>query len=98
MVPAMTPDAPLPSATEVTMKNVRDYVARCGRPLRELALAIDLDEKSLRQVRGEGWNPRATTLRKIERLLPEGWQAGDPIPDGDGEGASAAASETAVVS
>lgn len=81
MVDAMTTpdDSPL-SATETTMRNVRDYVVRCGRGPTELAREIGLDEKSVRQVRDANWNPRATTLRKLEALLPEGWTAGDPLP------------------
>jgi hypothetical protein len=73
------------------MQKVRDYVVRsvnCGRSLRDLAHAAELDEKSIRQVREESWNPRATTLRKLERLLPAGWNAGDAVCDAAGTSAA----------
>lgn len=76
------PTSPSLSSTDLTMQKVRDYVVRsvsCGRSLRDLAQAAALDEKSIRQIREPLWNPRATTLRKLEALLPEGWQAGDPV-------------------
>jgi hypothetical protein len=80
------------TVTEATLANLRDWIARSGRSYAEIAAAADVDEKSVRQARQEGWNPRATTLKKLEAVMPEGWRAGDPVPEtGSGAAATSAA-------
>lgn len=64
---------------DVVLTNVRDLVVRVPNKS-ELARLADVDEKSVRLACLPDWNPRASTLARFAELLPEGWQAGDPLP------------------
>lgn len=79
MVCAMQADAD--TATETTLSRLRDWIARSGRSYADIAAAAGVDEKSVRQARHEGWNPRATTLKKLEAVLPKDWPAGEPVSE-----------------
>ena len=61
------------------LRNVRDLVARVPNKA-ELARLAEVDEKSVRLASRPDWNPRASTLARFVELLPDGWQAGDPLP------------------
>lgn len=57
-----------------------------------LATEAGVDEKTIRLAQRDDWNPRAETVSQIEALIPEGWKAGDPLPEPVAEAATAAAS------
>ncbi len=69
---------------------VRDFVTRslaAGATVSALAEIAAVDNKSVSQALQANWNPTASTLRKLEGLLPKGWQQGDPLPGGKAEAA-----------
>lgn len=69
-----------PPSTATTIAAIRDWLARCGQTNAALAQQAGVDEKSIRQARQQGWNPRAETLGKIEALVPPDWQV-DPTAE-----------------
>lgn len=44
------------------------------------AAAAGVSEATLRHIDHENWNPTASTLEKLEVLIPANWQLGDPVP------------------
>lgn len=45
-----------------------------------------------RDMASEGWSPSSRSIRRLEALIPDGWKAGDPLPEPVAEAATAAAS------
>lgn len=37
-------------------------------------------DTTLRDFNEPDWNPTVETLLRLEALIPDGWQAGDPVP------------------
>lgn len=35
----------------------------------------------LRDIDKPEWNPTSATLEALERVIPEGWRPGDPVPE-----------------
>lgn len=68
---------------DTALLRVRDFVSRRladGMTASAIAVAAGVDNKLVAMAVQPNWNPTAGTLRKFESLLPEGWQAGDPLP------------------
>lgn len=64
-------------AVDASIKRVQAWLLELEEPLTVLARKAELHEKTLRIARLDGWNPRADTLRKIERLIPSSWRPAD---------------------
>lgn len=45
-----------------------------------------------RDMASESWSPSSRSIRRLEALIPDGWKAGDPLPEPVAEAATAAAS------
>lgn len=46
-----------------------------------LAAEAGLPDTTLRNFDGDDWNPTVETLERLEKTIPSGWQAGDPVPE-----------------
>jgi len=65
------------------LARVREFVTRSlasGVTASALAEEAGVDNKSVSLVLQPSWNPTASTLRKLEALIPEGWRPGMPVP------------------
>jgi hypothetical protein len=65
---------------EAALARVQDWIERCGESNYVIAQAAGVDEKTVRQARGEEWNPTAEIVGRFETMIPRGWRKGDPIP------------------
>jgi hypothetical protein len=73
-------DTPFPSVSRVVAR-VRAWLSTNERPTwRSLAETAGVDEKTLRLAARDSWNPTASTLQKLEALIPPDWQPDDPMP------------------
>jgi transcriptional regulator with XRE-family HTH domain len=84
---------------DTALLRVRDFVSRrlaAGMTATAIAEAAGVDNKLVAMAMQPKWNPTAGTLRKFESLLPDGWQAGDPLPPPASEAATEAASAEAA--
>lgn len=52
---------------------VRDYVLKSGRTKVAIAADAGISDTTLRDVHRPDWNPRAATLRAVERIIPPGF-------------------------
>jgi hypothetical protein len=84
------------SGAELDLAAVRDWVSRSGQTDQAIAVAANVDEKTVRNVARSDWNPRVETLRKLMRAMPCGWRAGDPVPERDERAAGAPAANAAA--
>lgn len=66
---------------------LRAYAAARGWNKWEFARQAGLRDTVLRHFDRPEWNPTVETLRRLEALIPEGWQAGDKLPADTGEAA-----------
>jgi len=76
----MTTEIIAKTQVETARAAVRDWIDRCAASNAEIARIVGVDEKTVRHARADGWNPRVETLSLFEKLLPPGWQIGDPVP------------------
>ena len=68
-----------PSAVTQTMNRVRAWLATMEKGSRvQIAAQAGVDEKTLRLATGDGWNPTADTLRKLEAVIPSDWKPAKP--------------------
>jgi DNA-binding phage protein len=75
MLRSMIRAQPDPSAITQTISRVRAWLASAQKGSRaKIAEQAGVDEKTLRLAVGEGWNPTADTLRKLEAVVPPDWQ------------------------
>ena len=79
------------TATDRTISRLRDFLAQSDATNAALAAEVGVDEKVIRQARQPDWNPRAETLRRMERLIPADWQAETTQPQRNGSRAGASA-------
>lgn len=68
--------------------------ARNWRPAR-LAREAGLSDMTTRGMGHDDWAPSGSTVRALEKLIPEGWAAGDPAPEDALRPADPAATATA---
>lgn len=66
--------------TDDSIDRIRAWRKAAGWSINRLGSECGLNESTLRDIDGKGWNPRAETLRKLEAVIPAGWQPGDEIP------------------
>ncbi len=77
--PAVSKDE-VPVSVENAISRIRAWaVANSWRPSR-YAKEAGLHDNTLRGLDSDTWNPTAETLRKLEAVIPPGWQPGDEIP------------------
>jgi hypothetical protein len=56
---------------EQSVGRVQAWLAKQGHKSRvQIAEQVDIDEKTLRLAKNADWDPRASTLRKLEPLVP----------------------------
>lgn len=70
--------------TDLSIRRIRAWRKAAGWTVNRFGSECGLNESTLRDIDGEAWNPRAETLRKLEAVIPEGWQPGDPVPSAEG--------------
>lgn len=58
---------------DASIDRIRAYRAALGLSKSALARAAGLPESTLREFDRPSWSPTATTLRKLEALIPPGW-------------------------
>lgn len=79
---------------ESAISRVRAFAFATGWAASRYAREAGLGETTLRGFDSETWNPTADTLRKLEAVIPDGWQPGDGIAAAD-SGAAAGKEEAA---
>ena len=62
------------------VKRIRAWRKAAALAPSRLAVLAEVAEASLRRIDDDDWNPTVATLRKLEGILPPGWQIGDPVP------------------
>ena len=71
---------------ESAISRVRAFAAATGWAASRYAREAGLGETTLRGFDSDSWNPTADTLRKLEAVIPPGWQPGDEVaPESGGE-------------
>lgn len=70
-------DAPTLSAV---LDRCRAYCRARGLTPGQLATKAGLSRGTLARFYEADWLPTTSTLQAIERLIPGGWRAGDPLP------------------
>lgn len=55
---------------EQSVARVRDWLAARIEHRHEIARQADVDEKTIRLAMADDWDPRASTLRKLESVIP----------------------------
>lgn len=68
---------------------LRAYAKAQGWNKWEFARQAGLRDTVLRRFEEADWNPTVDTLRKLEALIPEGWQPGDAVAPAGAQGAAA---------
>jgi len=73
--------------TDDSIDRIRAWRKSAGWSINRLGSECGLNESTLRDIDNPDWNPRAETLRKLEAVIPPGWQPGDKAPAAEGEAA-----------
>ena len=74
-------------AISEVIKRIRGYRATCGYSIRGFAMVVGVSEGTLRQIDSEAWNPRLSTLKRCEGVIPPGFSlAANENDDGNGGG------------
>lgn len=68
---------------------VRAYAKARGWGANRYATEAELNEATVRPMFRDNWNPTAETLRKLEAVIPAGWQPGDDVSPSDGAATAA---------
>lgn len=63
------------------LKRLQAYRKAAEFSYSALAQNAGLSRAALQGMDHEDWSPSSTTIRAIEKLIPPGWRAGDPIPE-----------------
>lgn len=87
-------EAPTNTSTAVIVR-LRSWADANGWSKSRFAREAGLVDTTLRHFRDKGWNPTREVLERLEAVIPDGWQAGDPVPAVEGDGAAAAAAASA---
>ena len=72
-----------PNSTDAAIARIRAFAAAQGWSRSRLANEAGIAATVLRHFGRPDWNPTADTLRKLEAPIPEGWQPGDPVAQGE---------------
>ncbi len=63
-----------------SLSRIRGWRSASGWTVSRLANEAGLTESTLRFLDSDNWNPTAETLRKLEAVIPPGWQPGHAVP------------------
>lgn len=63
------------------LKRLQAYRKAADLSYSALAQGAGLSRAALLGMDSADWSPSSTTIRAIEKLIPAGWSAGDPLPD-----------------
>jgi hypothetical protein len=76
---ALSDSASTPTV-EAAVARIRSWRHLNKIPPSRFASEAGVSETVTRDMDTPGWNPTRRNLRKLERLVPEGWKAGDAVP------------------
>lgn len=72
--------ASIPATLDACLVRIREWAtANDWRPAR-LAREAGIAENVTRDMFAGTWSPTASSIRKLEAVIPSGWQPGDPLP------------------
>lgn len=95
----MLPVASIPNTSSAVIARLRAWAKAKGWTKSRFAVAAGLRDTTLRDFHEPTWNPTREILGRLEAVVPDEWQAGDPVPvdehASDAESASAMASAEA---
>lgn len=63
------------------LKRLQAYRRAADLSYSALAQSAGLSRAALNGMDNADWSPSSTTIRAVERLIPEGWRVGDPLPE-----------------
>jgi len=63
------------------LKRLQAYRKAANLSYSALAQGAGLSRAALLGMDAADWSPSSTTIRAIERLIPSGWRAGEPLPE-----------------
>jgi hypothetical protein len=69
-----------PNSSEAAIARIRAWAVANNWSKTRFAVEAGVVDTTLRHFHEEDWNPTRETLRKLEILIPPGWQVGDPLP------------------
>jgi hypothetical protein len=72
--------APPINTTPAVVARVRSWATANGWTKSRYAAEAHMSDTTLRGFGEPDWNPTRETLERLEALIPNGWQAGDPLP------------------
>ncbi|MEI6861604.1 MAG: hypothetical protein WCL04_05065 [Verrucomicrobiota bacterium] len=65
---------------DATISRIQRWLRDTDQTNAALAAAAGVDEKTIRQAAGPGWNPTMSTLRKVMAIVPSVWRPGEALP------------------
>lgn len=71
---------PVPNTSDAVIARIRGWAAAKGWSKSRYAAEAGLVDTTLRAFHDDRWNPTRETLTALERVIPAGWQIGDPPP------------------
>lgn len=73
--------SPVPNTTAAVITRVRAWAAANEWSKTQYAREAGVMDTTLRHFHAPDWNPTLETLSRLEALIPDGWQPGDPVPE-----------------
>lgn len=73
-----------PVTTDMVIARIRSWMIANNHTANAFATVAGVSEGAIRDIHDKGWRPSLATLRKLEAVIPPGWQPGDPVPPAEG--------------
>jgi transcriptional regulator with XRE-family HTH domain len=74
-------NAAAPATTDAVIARIRAWMEATRQSAEAFAGIAGVAGNTVRGIERDDWQPSVKTLRKLEAVIPPGWQPDDPVPD-----------------
>lgn len=69
-----------PVTTDTVIARIRAWMLANDYSVNAFAQIAGVSEGTIRDIHDDAWRPSLATMRKLEAVIPAGWQPGDDLP------------------
>jgi len=72
-----------PVTTDTVIARIRSWMKANEFSVNAFAMVAGVSEGTIRDIHDDAWRPSLATMRKLEAVIPPGWQPGDDVPSAE---------------